>query len=664
MSRGQFDPYDDDDMGWGRPAPGFFEKIKRSYWDWKRQRQAIAVEKRELRGLLKENRPKNHESQKLQSMASKAEIASNEIVETDRYLKKKGESQLARNNWQAWLDDRRIRRQIIAEQQGYNESLAMQDSAPSKQKPYSGTDFAVGSEKNETEAQTGQSLARSLAGEFGTSLLRTGFLGWLLAMLPAAYMIFFLIVQCITGHHDRYVSRTGALRNRVPVLLSQNNATAAQIIGQRLFDCQIAQIDDIFQYFETLQSAGKPQDALIFLKSSESLVKATELGPFNYRSARLLMKQNPNVAALASDVIPLLLESLKHDLPQQDNVEARQILSRFASSQGDLNSALRFLEPIENANTTIAADALWIRSNLGQAADTFNFNASVRRLISQLDDEIDRTGDKPTEAQIGARVRLLMIDGKESDLRQWLGGLVNLSIERKQAWSREIDQISLAGEMKRQPVDVSKVWLKLQPLLESNPDNLLWARMATMLWAMPADKRNTEAYDWVQKRLEKTDANLDFLRLAAQSGHAGGLWDKVRPLYEEIIKRDPGDIAALNNLAGIYYKFPPYNYPRGMQLIEKAINLVPENLGIQETRAQILARLGKTDEAKSILERCLVAFPNEWNIHNTLAQIYEMEGQKTRAAAHRERLRSLRKPVNAPLIDSIAADSKTDSTRK
>ncbi|MFM7592435.1 MAG: tetratricopeptide repeat protein [Isosphaeraceae bacterium] len=663
MSRGQFDPYDDDD-GWGRPAPGFFEKVKRNYRDWQRHRQAMAAEKRELRGLQQENQPKRHENPNRQSMASKAEIASNDIIDTDRYLKMKGDGLLAKTDWQIWKDDRRIRRQIIAEQRGYDESLAMHDSASARRGPVSGSDFGVGSEKIDAPDGTGQSLARSLAGEFGTGLWRTGFLGWLLAMLPAAYMIFFLIVQCMSGHHDRYVARTGALRTRIPNLLSENNATAAQIIGQRLFDCQIAQIDDIFRYFETLQAAGKPQEALYFLKSSESLVKATELGPFNFRFARELLKQNPNVAALSRDVIPLLQESLKHNIPQQDKIEARQILSRFASSQGDLNSALRFLEPIENANTSIAADVLWIRSNLGPATDAFNLEASVRRLISQLDDEIDRTRGKPTEAQIGARVRLLMIDGKEAELRQWLGGLENLTLDKKQMWSREIDQISLAAEMKRQPLDVAKVWLKLQPLLESNPDNLLWARMATMLWAMPAEKRYAEAYDWVQNRLARPEVSLDFLRLAAQLGHAGGQWDKIRPLYEEVIKRDPGDIAALNNLAGIYYKFPPYNYPRGMQLIEKAINLVPDNLGIQETRAQILARLGKTDEAKSILERCLVVFPNEWNIHNTLAQIYEIEGQKSRAAAHREHLRSLRKPVNAPLIDNIAADPKTDSTRK
>jgi tetratricopeptide (TPR) repeat protein len=256
-----------------------------------------------------------------------------------------------------------------------------------------------------------------------------------------------------------------------------------------------------------------------------------------------------------------------------------------------------------------------------------------------------------------------MIEGREAELRQWLAGLEGLTLTQKQTWSKEIDQISLANEMKRTPVDVGKVWVKLLPLLESNPDNLLWNRMATMIWAMPVGKRNEEAFAWVQKRLESSQVNLDFLRQAALAGHTAGAWQTVRPIYERLVSRDPNDVAALNNLAGIYYKFPPYNYPLGLEMINKAITLAPDNIGIQETKAQILARMGKTDEAKSILERCLVVFPNEWNIHNTLAQIYQLEGQNTRASAHRERLQSLKKPINAPLVDSIGAELKPSSSQ-
>jgi tetratricopeptide (TPR) repeat protein len=376
-----------------------------------------------------------------------------------------------------------------------------------------------------------------------------------------------------------------------------------------------------------------------------------------------ILKENPSAPVFMREVLPRLQESMKRNITADKQTNARRILARFSSSQGDLESALKFLQPIENNDAAVATDVLWIRFNMSQETGILNLKATVNRLMGQIDDEISKNNGKLTDTLIGAKIKLFMIEGREAELRQWLAGLEGLTLTLKQTWSKEIDQISLANEMKRTPVDVGKVWVKLLPLLESNPDNLLWNRMATMIWAMPVGKRNEEAFAWVQKRLESSQVNLDFLRQAALAGHTAGAWQTVRPIYERLVSRDPNDVAALNNLAGIYYKFPPYNYPLGLEMINKAITLAPDNIGIQETKAQILARMGKTDEAKSILERCLVVFPNEWNIHNTLAQIYQLEGQNTRASAHRERLQSLKKPINAPLVDSIGAELKPSSSQ-
>ena len=101
------------------------------------------------------------------------------------------------------------------------------------------------------------------------------------------------------------------------------------------------------------------------------------------------------------------------------------------------------------------------------------------------------------------------------------------------------------------------------------------------------------------------------------------------------------------------YKFPPYEYEEALKLIDRVVAKTPDNLGILETKGQILARMGRLDESKVILEKCLPILPNEWNLHNTLAQIYEIQGQKSRALAHRDRLSNLRKPSNAPLVDNI-----------
>ena len=651
------------DNCWDRPSTGFFERLKRSYHEWSQHRQMLAAEKRDLRELSKPRNVEKAEPETRRSLASNEEIKRVEPSENDRFVKKSGDLKVSKSLIKAWIDERKIRRDLLAEQKGYDQSLMSSGSRKNKSHT-SNEEFGVGSIQRDNSDNIERNVLGMLARELQATLFGTGLFRWFLAMAPAVYMFFFLIIQCLAGHNDRYVARTQILKKELPDLISNKRFNDASLIGQRIFDCQIAQTDDIFRHFSSIKSNGKDQEAILFLKSSESLINETELGEFNYRYALEIMNQIPDAPVFMREVLPRLQEAMKRNLTIDQQTNARQILARFFSSQGDLESALKFLQPIENIKTAVAADVLWLRFNIGRENAILNLNATVNRLLDQLDDEISKNGGKPTNSQIGAKIRLFMIEGREPELRQWLAGLDNLDLLLKQKWSQEIDQISLANEMKQTPLNVAKVWVKLLPLLESNPDNILWNRMATMIWALPPGKRNEEAFAWVQKRLESPEVNLDFLRQAALAGHTSGAWQTVRPIYEKLVNRDPKDIAALNNLAGIYYKFPPYNYPGGLELIKKAINMAPDNIGIQETKAQILARMGRTDEAKAILERCLVVFPDEWNIHNTLAQIYQSEGQNTRAEAHRERLRSLKKPINAPMIDSIAAEPQPETSRK
>jgi tetratricopeptide (TPR) repeat protein len=660
MNRRNESDFEDD--SWEHSKPSFFGRVKKNYLDWSRNRQMIAAEKRELRSLNDPRKINRFDSDTTRSLAKHNEINNSEAIQNDRFLKKTGDDKASKSLVRAWIDERKIKRELRAEQKGYDQTLLPSGSNRSKQSS-SNEDFGVGSIQKDNSENLERNIASTISREIVRSLWIKGFFRWFLGMAPAGFMIFFLIVQCLAGHSDRYVAQTQKLKEELPVLLEKKELSQSKLIGQRLFDCQLAQTEDIFRFFETIKSNGDMQEAFLFLKSSESLIKDSELGDFSYRYAMEILKENPSAPVFMREVLPRLQESMKRNITADKQTNARRILARFSSSQGDLESALKFLQPIENNDAAVATDVLWIRFNMSQETGILNLKATVNRLMGQIDDEISKNNGKLTDTLIGAKIKLFMIEGREAELRQWLAGLEGLTLTQKQTWSKEIDQISLANEMKRTPVDVGKVWVKLLPLLESNPDNLLWNRMATMIWAMPVGKRNEEAFAWVQKRLESSQVNLDFLRQAALAGHTAGAWQTVRPIYERLVSRDPNDVAALNNLAGIYYKFPPYNYPLGLEMINKAITLAPDNIGIQETKAQILARMGKTDEAKSILERCLVVFPNEWNIHNTLAQIYQLEGQNTRASAHRERLQSLKKPINAPLVDSIGAELKPSSSQ-
>jgi hypothetical protein len=66
-----------------------------------------------------------------------------------------------------------------------------------------------------------------------------------------------------------------------------------------------------------------------------------------------------------------------------------------------------------------------------------------------------------------------------------------------------------------------------------------------------------------------------------------------------------------------------------------------------------LARKGRGDEALPILESCLSDLPEEWNLHNTLAQIYDRKGLKDRAEAHKSALERIKRPLDAANYDKL-----------
>ena len=130
-------------------------------------------------------------------------------------------------------------------------------------------------------------------------------------------------------------------------------------------------------------------------------------------------------------------------------------------------------------------------------------------------------------------------------------------------------------------------------------------------------------------------------------------WDLAREIYQRLLEMDSKDVITLNNLATIMYRTPPKDYSAALKLIESALEIQPDNAEIRETKGQILARTGRLDESRKLLESCLPSMPNRWAIHNTLAQIYEIQGQKTMSRVHRDWMKSLKKPVDAPAVDEL-----------
>ena len=649
---------DDDDFSWDQPRSGssFFQGIKNSLQRWQFERKRTAAERKSLKLFLKEQKSKTVDPERQSSSLSnnrdsggfESSAADGKLVKVGKQFEPQKLSFL-----QKLKQDRELRREILAERRSSDAALDIRSvAAPNR---VSKSEFGVGGESQAFGDNLGGPPVKSVKSiliSLGQKLVEARIPQWAIATLPVIMIFNWAIIPGVTNSEDRYAATTSKLQSKLPAFVEAGQWKEADLSGRRILGSNLSKIDDVFAYYDTLIGLKEPIKGWNFLVSQEETQKELERGSYFFRFAeKILNMQNLN-PALINQAVSKLTEALKNPLAPATEVKARQLLSRIIASRGDLQTAYKILEPVQSQNVVIASEVLWLKWNLSETTGILDIQGNARRLLDDLDRQLAKS-ESIDETMIGCRSRLLMMMDQEPALRGWIAALPKLSNEEKVKWSKEIDQLSLAAEIKRKPIREDYVWQKLLPLIELDPDNMLWCRIATTLWAAPKSDKNAEAFQWVQKHIESGKASANFMRQASMSAHMQARWDLARPIYRKIVEQNPDDMASTNNLAGVLYKFPPYEYEEALKLIDRVVAKTPDNLGILETKGQILARMGRLDESKLILEKCLPILPNEWNLHNTLAQIYEIQGQKARAMAHRDRLSNLRKPSNAPLVDNI-----------
>lgn len=88
--------------------------------------------------------------------------------------------------------------------------------------------------------------------------------------------------------------------------------------------------------------------------------------------------------------------------------------------------------------------------------------------------------------------------------------------------------------------------------------------------------------------------------------------------YEQVISRQPNNIAALNNLAWLLRED---NSSRAMELAGRARDLAPDNAAVLDTYGWILHLSGKHAEAKEVIERAVALAPDNAEIRAHLETV-------------------------------------------
>ena len=157
--------------------------------------------------------------------------------------------------------------------------------------------------------------------------------------------------------------------------------------------------------------------------------------------------------------------------------------------------------------------------------------------------------------------------------------------------------------------------------------------------AEPAQKRQVRA--WVEAAVrEKPGETLLKARLADMASYAGNLAEGISG-FRQVLASNPDDVGVLNNLAWALALNEEPHTEEALRLINHAIDVQGSHPSLLDTRAVILIRAGRLDEAIGDIQAATgmatqsPTLPQSLSIH--LAWAHQGKGQLAEARLSRKR---------------------------
>ncbi|MBN2020371.1 MAG: tetratricopeptide repeat protein [Sedimentisphaerales bacterium] len=355
---------------------------------------------------------------------------------------------------------------------------------------------------------------------------------------------------------------------------------------------------------ETALRRGKPADALnIVLEGLVRLPKDKEL---LLLKAQIEGQHSPHLA------VPTL--TALHELDPND-VQVTTYLADTLVAAGQYEHAMDLLNSQLNVQEK-AVDRRMLQISLGTAL----YKSSKHKEASEIFDSLEKSSpDDPVPLLV--QVRLLSedklwpeVDGK---IKNWLQSHpddVNVAV----ALARQ-----LASDKENEPVKIAEDLLRR--VIESKPNSASAGYSLALL-----------------------------LQTVGRTNEAVGL-------YRQVLKNDPKNVVALNNLAWILCE-DQKQYRQALDLADKGLEIEPNYVDLLDTRGVTLYRLGLYQRAADDLSRCILLYPPDsrslaaTNFH--LARIQEKLGQTDRATETLKKALDLNNEKEGLTADDLAEAKK------
>ncbi|TWT48092.1 Anaphase-promoting complex, cyclosome, subunit 3 [Rubripirellula amarantea] len=186
-----------------------------------------------------------------------------------------------------------------------------------------------------------------------------------------------------------------------------------------------------------------------------------------------------------------------------------------------------------------------------------------------------------------------------------------------------------------------RVATSLRTMFDQEPGSLLiWSNVYELSlgdWVQASELKR-----WVKDAIitHSSGGTVELIRAAHMhsQGKVGDAIELLEDVLENEVELERPEI--LNNLASYLANAEPPELERALAHADRLIELAPQNLMYRETRGQVLAKLGRVEEAITELEAARTVMANYEPLLETLASLYDDQQEYAKADAVRNGLKN------------------------
>lgn len=322
-------------------------------------------------------------------------------------------------------------------------------------------------------------------------------------------------------------------------------------------------------------------------------------------------------SAAPTDLVPLLKTAMQGPVPP----ELRLGYARLLMAQPDYPEALTQLQRLNTEHPAFAEG--WLVHGL-LLLETGKSELAEKKLLTHIALAPSTPDKAPLLGHAESLMALAQIaqrKGQFAQAQQWLSQVPTDADPIKLA-NRQAQLLSRQGRL-----DEARV--TLERITTQTPEQAVRKALVQSNW-LRDNKQAASAYTLIRQSLVQHPQNTDLMSELAMVCEKLKRFEEMESLLRELMKRKPDDPHAFNALG---YSLADRNVrlPEARQLIQKALELAPQDAYIQDSLGWVAYRQGQFAEALQILQTAYKSKPDA-EIAAHLGEVLWVMGQRDQAA--------------------------------